>query len=188
MSIEFSAKLSLLRKEKNISQRQASEELGVSQALLSHYEKGIRECSLDFVRKAALYYGVSSDYLLGLTENRKRITDLYSPDDTSEDRELSQKTMIRAIIYLSETAAVNGDSALDFFCDYFSLYIKKYAALLSNEPQNVITLCDLSAQTLVNEKRTDRKRTQDLSDPPEAFNTVKAHSEDVIKSALESLL
>ncbi|MBD5115468.1 MAG: helix-turn-helix domain-containing protein [Ruminococcaceae bacterium] len=54
-----------MRKEKGISQKQAAEELGVAQALLSHYEKGKRECGLEFLLKAAEYYNVSTDYLLG---------------------------------------------------------------------------------------------------------------------------
>ena len=37
---DFPRILTLLRKEKNISQKQAAEDLGVAQALLSHYEKG----------------------------------------------------------------------------------------------------------------------------------------------------
>ena len=55
MNSEFSRIISLLRKERNISQKQAAADLGVSQALLSHYEKGIRECGLDFIVKAADY-------------------------------------------------------------------------------------------------------------------------------------
>ena len=47
--MEFNRIIKLLRKERGITQKQAAEDLGVSQALLSHYEKGIRECGLDFV-------------------------------------------------------------------------------------------------------------------------------------------
>lgn len=65
VSTSISRTLVFLRKEKGISQKQASVELGVSQALLSHYEKGIRECGLEFLVRAADYYGVSADYLLG---------------------------------------------------------------------------------------------------------------------------
>ena len=61
MSKAFGNTIAYLRKEKGISQKQAAEDLAISQALLSHYEKGIRECSLDFVVKAADYYGVSCD-------------------------------------------------------------------------------------------------------------------------------
>lgn len=70
MNNDFARVITLLRKEKKLSQKQAAQELGVSQALLSHYEKGIRECGLDFVVRAAEYYGVSCDYLLGRTTER----------------------------------------------------------------------------------------------------------------------
>ena len=70
MNTEFPRMLTLLRKEHNISQKQAAAELGVSQALLSHYERGIRECGLDFLIKVADYYNVSSDYLLCRTDAR----------------------------------------------------------------------------------------------------------------------
>lgn len=67
MSTSFPRIITLLRKERNITQKKAAVDLGVSQALLSHYEKGIRECGLDFVVRCAQYYGVSCDYLLGVS-------------------------------------------------------------------------------------------------------------------------
>ena len=71
MNSNFPRILSLLRKEKGISQKKAAESLGVSQSLLSHYEKGIRECGLSFALKVAEFYDVSCDYLLGKTANRQ---------------------------------------------------------------------------------------------------------------------
>ena len=68
--MEFNRIIKLLRKERGITQKQAAEDLGVSQALLSHYEKGIRECGLDFVVRVADYYNVSCDYLLGRSAER----------------------------------------------------------------------------------------------------------------------
>lgn len=70
MNTDFPRILTLLRKERGISQKQAATELGISQALLSHYEKGIRECGLDFVVRTADFYGVSCDYLLGRSPER----------------------------------------------------------------------------------------------------------------------
>ena len=63
--MEFNRIITLLRKERGITQKQAAAELGVSQALLSHYEKGIRECGLDFVVRVADYYDVSCVYHKG---------------------------------------------------------------------------------------------------------------------------
>lgn len=65
MSHTFSAGLLELRRRKSLSQRQAAAELGISQALLSHYENGLREPKLDFLVKVCDYYDVSADYLLG---------------------------------------------------------------------------------------------------------------------------
>lgn len=67
---DFPRILTLLRKECGLSQKQVAADLGISQALLSHYEKGIRECGLNFVVRVADYYNVSSDYLLGRTPHR----------------------------------------------------------------------------------------------------------------------
>lgn len=83
MAIEFNRIITLLRKERGITQKQAAQELGISQAQLSHYEKGIRECSLAFVVQVADYYGVSCDYLLGRSADRSgrtiQVSDLPDP-------------------------------------------------------------------------------------------------------------
>ena len=74
MSSDFSRCLSLLRQEKGVSQRAVAKELGISQALLSHYENGVREPGLAFVIKACNYYNVSADFLLGRTLSRDGTT------------------------------------------------------------------------------------------------------------------
>lgn len=64
MDRTFPQTLSALRRQRNISQRQAAADLNISQALLSHYENGAREPGLGFVCRACDYYGVTADYLL----------------------------------------------------------------------------------------------------------------------------
>ncbi|MBE6911184.1 MAG: helix-turn-helix transcriptional regulator [Ruminococcaceae bacterium] len=88
MNTNFPRTLSLLRKEKGLSQRKVAVELGVSQAVLSHYENGLREPGLEFVAKAADYYKVSSDFLLGRTMSREDYT-ITAEDlpDSSEDKD-----------------------------------------------------------------------------------------------------
>lgn len=70
MATDFSRTLSLLRQEAGISQRKAAAALGISQALLSHYENGIREPGLAFVTRVCDFYHVSADYLLGRSASR----------------------------------------------------------------------------------------------------------------------
>ncbi len=92
MNNNFPRIITLLRKERGLSQKKAAEELDVSQALLSHYEKGIRECGLDFVVKAAEFYDVSCDYLLGRTPHRSGATitvdDIPEPDALGKENTL----------------------------------------------------------------------------------------------------
>ena len=71
---DFARSLSLLRSERGVSQRAAAKELGISQALLSHYENGVREPGLAFVRRACDYYRVSADFLLGRALSRDGTT------------------------------------------------------------------------------------------------------------------
>lgn len=88
MSGNFSRIITLLRKEKCVTQKEAAAQLSVSQALLSHYEKGIRECGLDFVVRAAEYYSVSCDYLLGRSADRTGATlsvdDIPNPEEAKD--------------------------------------------------------------------------------------------------------
>ena len=106
MNAEFSRTLSLLRQEKGVSQRTAAGVLGISQALLSHYENGIREPGLTFVVKACDYYGVSADYLLGRTLTRDGTTigteELY---DISDEKDNSMRGSVLAL--LSKKLLVN---------------------------------------------------------------------------------
>jgi len=89
MNPNFPRIISLLRREQKLSQKQVAADLGISQALLSHYEKGIRECGLDFVVKVADYYSVSCDYLLGRSPDRNgallNIEDLPVPEDAGRE-------------------------------------------------------------------------------------------------------
>lgn len=89
MNADFPRIISLLRREKHISQKKAASELGISQALLSHYEKGIRECGLDFVVKVADYYQVSCDYLLGRSADRSGV--IMTADDLPDPSMLGKQ-------------------------------------------------------------------------------------------------
>ncbi|MEE1318320.1 MAG: helix-turn-helix transcriptional regulator [Ruminococcus sp.] len=86
MNNDFPRIITFLRKERGLSQKQVASDLGISQALLSHYEKGIRECGLDFLVKAAEYFEVSCDYLLGRTVQRRLAS--VSADEIPESDEI----------------------------------------------------------------------------------------------------
>ena len=92
----FSDRLTTQRKRKGVSQKQAAADLGISQALLSYYENGIREPGLSFLVKAADYYNVSCDYLLGHAANVLQLNQAVDFEDLPEDAQLSRETFLRA--------------------------------------------------------------------------------------------
>ena len=99
MNMNFPRTISLLRKEKNLSQRKVAKELGVSQAVLSHYETGLREPGLEFVAKIADYYKVSTDFLLGRTMSREdyTITAEDLPDSSQEKDNVLRGSMMATL-------------------------------------------------------------------------------------------
>ena len=65
---EFKDIFKRLRSERNISQRQAGTMLRESNKKISHWETGYSTPDLDAIRRIALVFGVSADYLLGLKD------------------------------------------------------------------------------------------------------------------------
>ncbi len=112
MNADFARTLALLRHERGISQRQAAETLGISQALLSHYENGVREPGLNFVVKACDFYNVSADFLLGRTLSRDGTTILDADTlyDVSDERDNVLKGSVMAT--LSKKLIVNSAGVL----------------------------------------------------------------------------
>lgn len=106
MGGEFHKILSQLRKSQRVSQRKVAADLYISQALLSHYENGIREPGLDFVSRACDYYGVSADYLLG------RVAEPVSDQEPKAEQTAQDAPMdIEALTALYHTVSQldNGD-------------------------------------------------------------------------------
>lgn len=66
--MEFCKKLKTLRLEKGLTQKQVSIQLEVTDSCYRNYELGIREPSLDVLKKICQVFDVSADYLLGLVD------------------------------------------------------------------------------------------------------------------------
>ena len=149
LNAEFARTLSLLRQEKGVSQRAAATQLGISQALLSHYENGIREPGLAFVVRACDYYHVSSDFLLGRTLSRDGTTigpeELY---DVSQEKDnsmrggvlalLSKKLLVNSVGVLFDLLGKTGSrESIRAAANYLSTAVyKMYRCLYQANPAN----------------------------------------------------
>ena len=63
-------KLKSLRIEKNLTQKQVADRIGLAISAVSSYESGTRYPSYDVLVKLARIFHVSTDYLLGMTDKR----------------------------------------------------------------------------------------------------------------------
>ncbi len=68
MEIKLSQRLKELRTEQGLSQKQFAANMQLNTVTYLHYEKGHREPPLALLVEFAKYYGVSTDYLLGVTD------------------------------------------------------------------------------------------------------------------------
>lgn len=63
-------RLKEIREDKDLLQSDIAKILNVSQVAYSYYEIGKRQLPIDLLKKLAIYYQTSTDYLLGLTDVR----------------------------------------------------------------------------------------------------------------------
>lgn len=150
MNEAFPRIMTLLRKEKKISQKKAATDLQVSQALLSHYEKGIRECGLEFLVRAADYYGVSCDYLLGRSPERNgamlTVDDIPDSDTSRTDKLfagnmvaiLNKKLMLNSLNVIYDLMQkCRNKELVNELCTYLMLATyMSFRVLYRSEPKN----------------------------------------------------
>lgn len=130
---KFAEMLSQLRKERGYSQKKVASDLGISQALLSHYEKGVRECGLDFVARASEYYGVTTDYLLGVSSSRFGMDENYIKSIAADEDLSLVNVLSNATKILVDTAiSLSSDSSIaKYLHDYDMLCLYRGALTLA---------------------------------------------------------
>ena len=78
-------RVKLLREKKDLSQAKMAKELGISQPVVAKYEQGIIYPSYPILIAYADYFNVSTDYLLGRTDNKESP---LAEDTTAKEKEI----------------------------------------------------------------------------------------------------
>lgn len=60
-----------LREDNDLLQKQVANAIGIPERTYGNYELGIRKIPLDILISLSVFYGTSTDYLLGLTNITK---------------------------------------------------------------------------------------------------------------------
>ena len=67
---DFGTVLKQLRKNHNLTQKELGDRMGLSKAVISKYENGLGYPSYDILIKFAEHFGVTTDYLLGVSKGK----------------------------------------------------------------------------------------------------------------------
>ena len=92
---QFDKILKLLRNEKNMSQQELADALGISKSSINMYERGERQPNFEVLETIADFFNVDIDYLLGRTNKTTKIInpntiaahfdgDEYTPEELDE--------------------------------------------------------------------------------------------------------
>ena len=69
--MDYTQKIKELRIDNDLTQASIADLLNITKQQYSLYETGKRKLPIDILKKLSEYYGVSSDYILGLPDNLK---------------------------------------------------------------------------------------------------------------------
>ena len=69
--MDYKQRMRDLREDRDLKQRDVAEILGTSQTMYARYERGANELPIRHLLTLCRYYGVSSDYFLGLTDSKR---------------------------------------------------------------------------------------------------------------------
>lgn len=67
---DYKRRIRDLREDADLTQAQVAKVLGTSQTMYARYERGANELPIRHLITLCKFYGVSADYLLGLSDKR----------------------------------------------------------------------------------------------------------------------
>jgi len=100
-------RIKFLRARDGLTQRELAAKLHIGNSTLSQYENGDRVPSIDMQRKFAQHFGVSVDFLVGLTDDQTP-----APERPSDDLPPTNPAYLEALSYLEGLSDEGMASAL----------------------------------------------------------------------------
>lgn len=68
------SRIKILREKRGLIQELLASEVGITQQMLSKYERDISIIKIDILKKLAEYFNVTTDYLLGLSDTKRDLS------------------------------------------------------------------------------------------------------------------
>ena len=126
----FSERLTQLREDRGLKRQEVADALEISRASLEYYEKGQRKPDIDVAARIAKYYGVSTDYLVGVSaaqvtasenETLKTVCDYLGISEASAE----QVSYLTSIGYNTNMDAILSSEIIEILTTSLDDYDKK---------------------------------------------------------------
>lgn len=120
MTVKFNETLKKLRREKNLSQKELGNKLGLAESTIGMYEQGKRQPDYETLLKIANFFEVTVDFLLGNPTGESIVKETGAPynisdpdlqiafKDASDFSEEARRQAIDFIKYLKEKEKAKG--------------------------------------------------------------------------------
>lgn len=95
---QLAEKLQFLRKQKDVSQLEVANYIGLTVGAYQNYENGRREANYQTLTKLSKFFGVTTDYLLGLEDKNDPIETIANAFKLSN----TSKALLAAYLYMNE--------------------------------------------------------------------------------------
>ena len=126
----FSERLTQLRENRGLKRQEVADALEISRASLEYYEKGQRKPDIEVAARIAKYYGVSTDYLVGVSaaqvtasenETLKTVCDYLGISEASAE----QVSYLTSIGYNTNMDAILSSEIIEILATSLDDYDKK---------------------------------------------------------------
>lgn len=113
----FSERLKCLREETGLSQGELAKRLDASRGSISFYENGSRAPDIHVLKKMCLLFGVTADYLIGLTD--------YRNEAAKEEIERDVQTQEKLLALLPQKSAASLTNAFELLLRKLVIFYRR---------------------------------------------------------------
>lgn len=78
------SRIKMLREKRGLIQEILAVEIGITQQMLSKYERDITIVKVDVLKRLAEYFNVTTDYLLGISDVKRDLTGQIKMNETMD--------------------------------------------------------------------------------------------------------
>lgn len=79
------SRIKMLREKRGLIQEILAVEIGITQQMLSKYERDITVIKVDVLKRLAKYFNVTTDYLLGVSDVKRDLTGQIRMNETLDE-------------------------------------------------------------------------------------------------------